>query len=140
MFEINGLKLLFNGRCIYEALDKIQEIICQDREKAVIQYRSLGYAQKLGLMQGPHEMWLHIINADDFKLINQNVLCIDKNGHEVWRIESPVKNDRRPDSFIYVVNNKDTSGRWLAVTHLGHECELDIHTGKLSNIRHYAVK
>lgn len=140
MFEIRDMSLLFNGSAVYEAIDEIQKIVFQDEDRAIIKYRSLGYAQKLGLMKGPAEIWTHITNPEDFKIINQNVLCIDRHGHEVWRIESPVERDRRPDSFIYVVNNKDTGGRWLAVTHLGHECELDINTGKLSNIRHYAVK
>jgi|GEM_PF-2627510 len=139
MFEIQGINLLFNRQVIYQALDEIYEITYQTADDAIILYRSLGYAANKGYMEGPRELWSNIEDEEDFKLINRNILCIDKNGHEVWRIESPHLRSRRADSFLHVFKNKE-DGRWLAISHKGHECDLDINTGKLSNIRRFAVK
>ena len=139
MFKINGNKLLLNNKTIYEAIDKIYEIVFEDPDKVVIKYFSLDYAENKVNMEHPRELWPNIEDEEDFKLINRNVLCIDKNGNEVWRIEAPHLKDRRPDSFIHAFKNKN-DGRWIAISHMGHECDLDINTGKLSNIRHYATK
>ena len=89
-------------------------------------------------MNQPSGLSPEIQNEQDFNLINRNVICLDKDGKEIWRIEAP-ELERRADSFIHVFKNKK-DGQWIAISHMGHECNLDIETGKLSNIRYDAVK
>lgn len=139
MFRADGLNLLFNEKVIYRAIDKIYEIVHQDDSKAVIRYFSLDYANYRGYMDNSCLVYPDIEDEEDFKLINRNVLCIDKDGNEVWRIENPAPTDNRADSFINVFF-RENEGKWKARTHNGHMCDIDLKTGKLSNIRHFATK
>ena len=139
MFQKDRLNLFFNGKAIYRAIDEISEIVDQDDNQAILRYGSLGYAHYKGYMNGLRELWPDIKDEEDFKLINRNILCVDKEGNEIWRIEAPHLRDRRADSFIHFSFNNDKQ-RWEGTTHMGHECVVDVKNGKLSNIQHYATK
>ena len=138
MFEIENNKLIYNKDTIYQAIVKIYDIIFQDERQAVIHYRSLDYADKKGYMAVPKEFKPHINDKEDFKHINRNVLCIDKTGKEIWRIEAP-ELEKKADSFSHVSFNQEKH-KWEGRTSAGHEFNLDISTGKLSNIRYDAAK
>lgn len=139
MFAIENNKLLHNKRVIYEAIDKIYTLVFQDCDKAIIKYSSLDYAEEKGYYKNPlHIMNPKIENEKDFQIINGNVLCIDKKGQILWRIEPPAL-EKNADSFIHFRYEKKKN-IWSGTTHMGHECVVDISTGKLLNVDYDATR
>lgn len=84
---------------------------------------------------------LHILRINDFTLpsddpvVGRNVVAIDQDGHEVWRIEDfwykiEDRDGRRiPDSYSHIQIGKD--GKLYAFQPIGFLCEIDLKTGKI---------
>ena len=73
--------------------------------------------------------WEELANTDVY---NRNILCLDKEGEQLWRVEDPdwyrsgkVKTEA-PFTSIRIVDNKLEGGTWD-----GFDIIIDIKTGKL---------
>lgn len=90
-------KLYYNGSEIYEAPTDIIEIFNDtDNDRAFIIYRGRNL-----LPDDYHDIMNPMLKDKELqKLINQNVLCIDKAGNIFWRIESTLDYPEAHERFI----------------------------------------
>lgn len=101
-------KLYYNGSEIYEAPTDITEIfndIVNDRAFIIYRGRNL-------LPDDYHDITNPKINDPKLQeAINQNVLCIDKKGNVIWRIESTL--DYPEDHVRFVDNRHGVKQLWV---------------------------
>jgi len=134
MFSIDGVSLLYSGAAVFQAPDDIMRIYFQSKFCAILKYTSQSIAEEKGYFS---ILPPQIKNRDDLQLINQNILCVSNTGKIVWRIGLCDQLTTHADPYNYIYEEK---GHWIAVTDRGHECDLDIETGKVSNTRYFASR
>jgi len=134
MFSVNGNELLFEGHTIYKAPFTVHDPISLAENAVVFSYDPAGYASRKGYFDLPRS---GISEVSDLELINRNVMCVSSAGEVIWRIGLCDQLTTHADPYNYIYEEK---GHWIAVTDRGHECDLDIETGKVSNTRYFASR
>ena len=120
-FEKNILK--YNGEEIYKAPSEIIDCLTNKfNNTVIIVYHFSPLVPKTeGSFVFPPKLEDESLQRD----INQNILCMDEQGNEVWRIEKTLD---YPVGFIWI---KDRNGEIWAHRADKHEYKLDWKTGKV---------
>jgi len=124
-FTVQNNKLCHDGVEIYEAPGEIDDtLVSQFNPQAVmIIYDAYDFVpnKEIPAVYRKAEPELQ-------KLINQNVLCIDKTGHILWRIEP--SGNRPVDHVRFIKNRPDLEGLWV-YRRDAEEFKIDPQNGKI---------
>jgi len=115
--------LLYDGKVVYKTIDQITDCITDEfNSYALIIYKAFGLIPHTDL---PVNLRPTITDSELQKKINQNMLCVDKNGQVIWRV-APTSNR----SYDHVFFMSDTDGLW-SHRRDGEEFKIDKKTGKI---------
>ena len=85
-YIVDGNKLIIDGRVVYEAPSDIDDTMISKFNSQVIMILYDGFRL---LPSDYHDIMNPILKDKELqKIINQNVLCFDRHGNIMWRIES----------------------------------------------------
>ena len=84
-YQVDGNKLMINGKLVYEAAGEIEETVVNkfNAESIIIIYDPYYLVPDKDIPA----IYRKVDDPELQKTINQNVLCIDKEGNILWRIE-----------------------------------------------------
>lgn len=118
-------KLYYESAEIYEAPTYITEIFNDTASDHIF----LMYRGRNLLPDDYHDITNPLLKDKELQiLINQNVLCLDKEGNILWRIESTL--DYPEDHVRFIKNRPGLEGLWV-YRRDAREFRIDPHNGKI---------
>jgi len=108
-YEVNKNKLIVDGKVVYEAPAEIDDTLVSKFNPEAIMIIYDGFRLR---PEGYHSVTNPIfIEPSLQEAINQNVLCIDKKGNVIWRIESTF--DYPEDHVRFTKNPPNYDDVWV---------------------------
>lgn len=127
-YTIKEDRLFFDGKEIFVAPSRICKSLSNEFNESVI----IVYDARKFMPDGEYPMGLppKVEDGKIQELINQNILCIDRSGNLLWRIEPTFD---YPVEFTSIVNRK---GDLWAYRFDGYEFKIDQRNGKVVEHRY----
>lgn len=126
-YKVDGNKLIIEGKLVYEALGRIDDTLVNtfNSESIIILYD----AYHLVPDKDKPAIYRKVDDPELQKTINQNVLCIDREGKILWRIEPT--GDRPVDHAHFFEENGES---WV-YRRDAEEYKIDPTNGKILEFR-----
>ena len=120
-------KLTVEGKIIYEAPGEIDDLLVNpvNSEEILLIYDAYEYVPD----KDKPRVYRQANSPEQQELINQNVLCLDKSGKIIWRVEPT---DDKPIDHIYFF--EENGGIWL-YRRDAWEYKIDPKNGKVLDFR-----
>lgn len=121
-------KIFYENKHIYTAPSKVDGSVTTKFNTYVFLYRAFDFVPYKNL---PVNLRPNIKDPDIQRKVNQNILCIDREGNELWRVDPT---DKRGFDHVDFMMSTDNTSVW-SHRRDGEEFKIDIKTGKILEMR-----